>query len=398
MRILFVNEGLTGGGGVETYLSTLLPALHRAGHDIGVLHDNPASQTAPQRIAPEGTWHAGVQDLGLENAIGKVREFAPDVCLSHNMRSLDVESRLIDEWPVVKMMHGHFGTCVSGQKTFVFPAIVACARTFGPGCLVHYLPRRCGHASPVRMMREYKWGNEQRSLFSEYQAIVVASRYMRDEYLRAGVPPGSVHAIPLFAPPVPRDAQVGGTRPIDVLFIGRLTNLKGADAVVDAVSAAGRRLGRPLTTVFAGEGPELAYVRDLAVARGVNATFPGWVTADERDRLIRDASILAVPSRWPEPFGLVGLEAAAFGTPAVAFDIGGIRDWLTNDENGRLIDPATDSDGMGDAIAQILGNPALHARLSAGALAAAARFTIDAHVAALTRVLQQASGLPTAAE
>jgi glycosyltransferase involved in cell wall biosynthesis len=401
MRILIANDGLSGGGGVETYLSTLVPALQSAGHEVGVLHDNPAAEKAPQRIAPESTWHVGVQDVGIEKAIDGVRRFAPDVCFSHNMRSLEIESRLVEAWPSVKMMHGHFGTCVSGQKTLVFPSMTACTRTFGPGCLAHYLPRRCGQANPLQMLREYRWGSDQRSLFSRYRALVVASRYMRDEYLRAGVPPASVHAIPLFAPPTPPAPLThadNDKRSIDVLFVGRLTNLKGPDVVVDAAARAARLMQRPLNVVFAGDGPERAYIRDRALARGIAVTLAGWVTPAERDRLLRDAMILAVPSRWPEPFGLVGLEAAACGTPAVAFNNGGIRDWLLDDENGRLIPPASDVEGFGDALIELLTKPALHARLSAGARAAAARFTLDAHVGALTRVLAHAAGLPAVAE
>ncbi len=87
MRILIANEALTGGGGVETYLATLVPALQAAGHEVGVLHDNPASQAGPQRIAPEGTWRTGVQDAGLDAAIARVREFAPDVCFSQPANS-----------------------------------------------------------------------------------------------------------------------------------------------------------------------------------------------------------------------------------------------------------------------------------------------------------------------
>ena len=201
MRILIANEALSGGGGVETYLATIVPALLSAGHEVGVLHDNPVAEAGPQRIAPEGTWRTGVRDEGLSAAVARVRGFAPDICFSHNMRTLAVDAALLAEWPVVKMMHGHFGTCVSGQKAFAFPRVVACTRPFGPGCLAHYLPRRCGQANPFVMAQEYRWGSEQRSLFDRYGAVVVASRFMRDEYLRAGVAPASVHAIPLFAPP-----------------------------------------------------------------------------------------------------------------------------------------------------------------------------------------------------
>ena len=246
MRILIANEALSGGGGVETYLATLVPALQAAGHEVGILHDNPVAQGGPQRIAPEGTWRTGVQDEGLDGAIARVRQFAPDLCFSHNMRRLAVSRSLLAEWPVVKMMHGHFGTCVSGQKAFTFPSVVACTRPFGPGCLAHYLPRRCGQANPFVMMQEYRWGTELRSLFTKWRALVVASRFMRDEYLRAGVPPGTVHAIPLFAPPH-RDGHAVGRRrprPVDVVFLGRMTMLKGPDILLEAARHAAERLGR----------------------------------------------------------------------------------------------------------------------------------------------------------
>jgi glycosyltransferase involved in cell wall biosynthesis len=392
MRILIANEALSGGGGVETYLSTLVPALQAAGHEVGALHDNPVSESGPQRIAPEGIWRAGVTDEGLDGAIARVRGFAPDVCFSHNMRTLAVDARLAAEWPVVKMMHGHFGTCVSGQKAFAFPSVVACTRPFGPGCLAHYLPRRCGQANPFVMVQEYRWGLEQRSLFDRYRAIVVASRFMRDEYVRAGVAPGSVHAIPLFAPPhIPGETGDEGPRPIDVVFLGRMTALKGPDILVEAVAHASTRLGRRLSVVFAGEGPERDRLQASASSRSVDARFTGWVSPRERDELLRDAAIIAVPSRWAEPFALVGLEAGVFGTPAVAFDAGGIPEWLADGENGRLIGPTRGAGGLGDAIADILENPDLRRRLAAGARAAAARFSLESHMRVLMAVLERAA-------
>jgi glycosyltransferase involved in cell wall biosynthesis len=397
MRILIANEALAGGGGVETYLATLVPGLQAAGHEVGVLHDNPASETGPQRIAPETIWRAGVQDEGLERAMGRVRAFAPDVCFSHNMRQLAIDARLADEWRVVKMMHGHFGTCVSGQKAFAFPAMAACTRTFGPGCLAHYFPRRCGQASPFVMLQQYRWGTGQRSLFDRYRAVVVASRFMRAEYLRAGVAPERVHAIPLFAPPhVAGTWDPDGPRAIDVVFLGRMTPLKGPGVLIEAAARASARLGRRISVVLAGDGPERERLAASAASLGVDARFPGWVDAIERDRLLGQAALLAVPSQWPEPFGLVGLEAGARGTPAVAFDAGGIAEWLTDGENGRLIAPGLGAQGMGDAIADIVGNPDLRRTLAAGARAAAARLSLDAHVRALTSVLEQAAAADAA--
>ena len=392
MRILIANEALRGAGGVETYLAALVPALQAAGHTVGVLHDNPASEEGPQRIAPEGTWRAGVQDEGPAGAIARVREFAPDVCFSHNMRALEIDARLLEEWPLVKMMHGHFGDCVSGQKAFSFPDVVACPRTFGPGCLAYYMPRRCGRANPFVMVEQYGWGRRQRALLPRYRGIVTASGYMRNEYLRAGVPAGNVHSISLFAPPDVAGATIlDAPRSVDVVFLGRLTSLKGPEVLVKAAAHASTLLGRRVSVVMAGEGPERRRLETLAASSGVDARFPGWLAPRERDELLRQASLIAVPSRWAEPFGLVGLEAGVFGTPAVAFDVGGISDWLTDGKNGRLIAPGLGAAGLGNAIADILASPELCRRLGAGARDASARFSVDHHLRLLMPVLEHAA-------
>src|SRR5258708_40032314 len=103
----------------------------------------------------------------------------------------------------------------------------------------------------------------------------------------------------------------------------------------------------------------------------------------ERDRVLRDAAIIVVPSRWAEPFALVGLEAGIFGTPAVAFDTGGISGWLTVGGNGRLISPARGANGLGDLMTGILGNPGLHRRLGTRARAGPLRVNLDFHRRAL---------------
>jgi glycosyltransferase involved in cell wall biosynthesis len=242
------------------------------------------------------------------------------------------------------------------------------------------------------MMQEYGWGREQRSLFDRYSTIVVASRFMRDEYLRAGVAADAVRAIPLFAPPhAVATASDEGPWPIDVLFLGRMTKLKGPDVLVEAAAHASARLGRRLSVVFAGDGPERERLRAMAETRGIDARFPGWVMPQDRDVLLRQAAMIAVPSRWSEPFALVGLEAGVFGTPAVAFDAGGIGDWLTDGENGRLVNPARGAAGLGDAIADILEQPAVRRQFAAGAREVAAQFSVEKHVRLLMPLLDQAA-------
>jgi glycosyltransferase involved in cell wall biosynthesis len=390
MRILIANEGLAGGGGVESYLAALLPALAARGHELGLLHYNVADERGPRSLRRAGMPTFGVLDEGLGAVLERVRAWQPDVCFSHNMRALAVDAALVACVPTVKMMHGYFGTCISGQKAKGAVGLGPCGRAFGPACLAIYFPQRCGQRRPGAMIRGYRWAVRQRRLFGEYAAIVVASEHMRQEYTRHGAPPARVLVAPLFSTlATPRPARV---RPSSfcVLFAGRMTPLKGGDVLVRAVAHASRTLGRPIGLVMAGDGPEKRRWQALASDQRVPAAFPGWVDGEALGRLLHDASLVAVPSVWPEPFGLAGLEAASLGVPAVAFDTGGISQWLRDGVNGSLVTPVGDPQAFGAAIAGLLGDPAALDRAGAGALRVAAELSTEAHVARIEAVLARA--------
>src|SRR5206468_9555238 len=51
----------------------------------------------------------------------------------------------------------------------------------------------------------------------------------------------------------------------------------------------------------------------------------------------RECSLVVMSSVWPEPFGMAGIEAMRYGLPVVAFDAGGIREWLLDGHNGYLV-------------------------------------------------------------
>lgn len=386
MRILFANDGIGDAGGVQTYLAAVMPALAARGHEVALLHLDRV-RGAEGSPAPEGATHVCIADLGIDSALAEVRRWRPGVVFSHNMRPLEVERRLVGELPVVKMMHGYFGTCIGGQKTHLFPRAEPCDRTFGPACLALYLPRRNGRLSLPYISEQWRWANDQQALFGRYAAVVTASGHMRREYVRNGVAPGRAHAIPLFSTLVPGDESAPPAA-FGVLFLARMTRLKGGDVLIRAVARAQDSIGRSIPLTMGGDGPQRAEWEELARTLGVAVRFPGWVDTDERLRLFREASLLAVPSVWPEPFGLVGLEAGSQGVPAVAFDVGGIGEWLSDGVNGRLVrgDPPRVS-ALAEVLAWAASNPETIAAMRPAARAAAARMSLDAHVVRLEEVL-----------
>lgn len=391
MRILIAHEALAGAGGVESYLSCLVPALLARGHRVAFLHHNPASEPGPTSLQHADVRTFGVADQGLAGALAGARAWQPQVCFSHNMRDLDIETALAGAFPMVKMMHGYFGTCIGGQKAHGFPAVTACSRRFGPKCLALYLPRQCGQRHPMVMLNGYAWASRQRKLFASYAHVVVASEHMGDEYRRNGVPAERLTVAPLFPTAPATDVPRGLPDHPRVLFAGRMTRLKGGDVLVRAIAAAAARLHRPVHVTLAGEGPEKHAWQSLALRVGVTASFPGWVSGPDLTSLMREASVLAVPSLWPEPFGLVGLEAGLHGVPAVAFDAGGIREWLEDDINGRLVRQVGDAAALGAAIASVAGDPTVAARLGEGARRVAVRLSLDAHVGCVEAILSRAA-------
>jgi len=124
----------------------------------------------------------------------------------------------------------------------------------------------------------------------------------------------------------------------------------------------------------------------LAQRFQVDTEFTGWVAAERKTELLRSTDLLAVPSLWPEPFGLVGLEAACQGVPAVGYAVGGIPDWLIGGQGGELApgDPPQ-FQGLADAIMRAFADPDHYAELCTGAWRLSRRFTLDAHLRKLDR-------------
>lgn len=391
MRILIANAHADAVGGVESYLSTVLPALAGNRHELAFLHTHRIADGAEpigKGIAPDASWC--VDEIGVEAALGKVERWLPEVVYSHSIGPVALEAALLRRYPGVFFAHGYLGTCISGRKCFSFPRFQPCSRELGPACLPLYGVRRCGGLSPVTAWSAWQEQTARKRLLPQYARVLVASDHMRGELIRNGAHPRKVQkaALPVFGrrAAVPRSLSHGR-----LLMIGRLTDLKGGAYLLEALSAAEQLLERPLRLRIAGIGSEQPRLQAIAASQRLNVEFCGWVGSEQRTELLMDSDLLVVPSVWPEPFGLVGVEAGLLGVPAAAFDVGGVRDWLTGGLSGELADgdPPTPV-GLAQAIARALRDPQHYARLSAGALASASRFQLAPHLDILENALAAA--------
>jgi glycosyltransferase involved in cell wall biosynthesis len=398
VRVLIVNANRRLVGGVEKYLQTVIPALAARGHEIALLHES-EFEAGSERVDPAGlpVWRAAGSLTAA--ALDAVRGWKPSVVYSQGVEQPDLERALLDSYPTVLYGHNYYGTCVTGRKCHSFPQFQTCERRMGLACLGLYYPRRCGGLNVSTMWRLYQRQTQLHSRLEECRAILVASKHMQREFQTNGVSPDKVHVVALPAAAegalLPEPARVGHQGRI--LFVGRLTDIKGADHLIRALPLAAKKLGRALTLTIAGDGSERQKLQGLADQPHVTVEFAGWVETSRKFELMRQADLLAVPSLWPEPFGMVGMEAAMFGVPAVGYAVGGIPEWLIPGRTGELAtgDPPT-VEGLADAIERAFRNPDHYSAISRQAWEASREYTLERHLALLEPRLQAASAVPAA--
>ena len=165
--------------------------------------------------------------------------------------------------------------------------------------------------------------------------LTVLSAYMQRELIQVGIPAQRITVVPPVAYGLDLEARADG--PPCVLFVGRLVAAKG---IRDAIEA-WRRSGLDLPFVVAGTGP----LRRQIETEGVEVL--GWLDRGRISAAYRRAAVVVMPSRWQEPFGLVGLEALTLGTPVGAWDSGGVREWHPG---GELLARWGDVDGLARAL------------------------------------------------
>jgi glycogen(starch) synthase len=147
--------------------------------------------------------------------------------------------------------------------------------------------------------------------------------------------------------------------PLRILCLGRLVEDKGFDIALEAVSRLRQRIPSVMLTL-AGDGPSRSDLEQQAARLGIAdiVRFTGWIDSEKIPALVNEASLVVVPSRWQEPFGLVALQAALMERPAVVTKVGGLPEVVIHNETGLLVTPE-DSSALADAIASLLQEPKL---------------------------------------
>ncbi|MDO8431591.1 MAG: glycosyltransferase family 4 protein [Candidatus Binatus sp.] len=407
MRVAIANWNRRIVGGSEAYLKSALWGLGRADVECALLTEIDAPSGRAPLEMPAGSPRWCLSEMGAAKALDALREWRPDVIFVHIVKDTELEAKLIEIAPSVLFAHSHQGMCISGAKTFKFPEVRPCARRFGWQCLVQFYPRRCGGLNPMTMWRDYSAQMRKHSMLTKYSAIVTASKYLAGELEKHGISRDRLHtiAMPIGAGSTVR-VRAGSARPNEspttprLLFVGRMSYLKGGSVLLDAIPQVVAALGTPVRITFVGDGPSCGAWEERAkqlasIDRRIEATFTGWLDSDAIESIFDESDLLVMPSLEPETFGLAGPEAGRAGIPAVAFDVGGISEWLIDDVNGCLApgNPPR-AEGLAAAIVRCLRDRETYERLRRGAIEASNRFDTERHVESLLAIFRKVTACP----
>ena len=380
MKILRVTSLGCGGGGAETGIVSLQPVLESMGHTVRTLASDCGTQNTPHF----NTYSFAA--LSRQPFVLKpfYRAFYPA-----SYRAL---SRVLDEYrPDIVQLHTLYEVSPSvlfALRRYPTVATIHGAEDYTKSLFLWALPARFFRAGvPTDSVRDLTGVGWLHYLYNQLvmrpvyrvglravDVFVVMSEFMRSLMLREGVRSVCIpNACALFDP-VPVDPS-GAT----ILYAGRLEQIKGVHDLIMALPVI--RVSRPdATLVVVGTGPYEGELRKLAASLGVAeyVRFTGFLERDALRTWYERATVVAMPSLWPEPFGKVGIEAMSVGRPVVATDVGGVREWLADGETGYLV-RAHDPAHLAGRITELLTDTAVLVRMGANAAVRARDFSLDVY-------------------
>jgi glycosyltransferase involved in cell wall biosynthesis len=226
-----------------------------------------------------------------------------------------------------------------------------------------------GYFDPVRTVF---FKEVERSLARVTDALVAVSPEVRDELVAAGIAPREKFAVIRLG--IPLEERLGdATADLDyrqlygipeqafvVGWVGRMTDVKDTDAVLEIVGAA-RAKGLDAALVMVGDGPDRERLEQLAHDLGIarSTFFVGYQPEVAGYYELFDAFLLPSVN---EGTPVSAIEALASGTPVVATRVGGVPDVVRDGEDGFLFEPG-DTDAAAERLARLASDPALGATL-----------------------------------
>ena len=331
---------LTVPGGVQQQVLGLARSLRAKGHEVRVL--GPCDGPPPDAfVTPLGN--------SLPTAVnGSIAPLAPDASAAlRTIRALNDEA--------FDVVHVHEPLVPGPSLTALLVKMAPVVATF----------HSAGESAAYRTFsRQLKWVASRidiRVAVSK-DAVELAQRYIGGDYevLFNGIELGD-YSSPSTTP-----------RENAIFFIGRHEERKGLSILLEALS----KLPPDVHLWIASDGPQTAELK-TRFASDSRIEWLGRISDAEKISRMSRASVFCAPSLHGESFGVVLLEAMAAGTPVVASNLDGYRNVATDDETALLVETGNVA-SLASALARVLVDPRLAARLTANGREHAQRFSMDA--------------------
>lgn len=360
MRILYLTDRLSQRGGADQHLLQVIGDSRARGDQVAVAHgrtdEDDLLPSGVHGIPVRGLASSATSEAGL-SALAEPLAWAQVVHLNNVMNPVAI-ARAVDTGRAVITVQDHRAFCPGMGKTL--PDGKRCERAMADHVCTVCLPDDEHRHRLLTLTRQ------RLDALRGARRVLVLSCYMARELEALGIP--AVLVLPPWIEP-------GNTYPVPgsgFLLGGRLDAHKGIGE--------GWRAWREADTDSAlrvvGEGP----LQDQLEG----AECLGWLNQATLAQELHGARALLFPSRWQEPFGMLGVQSLAQGTPVVVADSGGAEEWSTE---GCLLVPAGDIAAMANAIERLDRDSTMAMALGeAGRASVAWRFDRAAITAELTMV------------
>ncbi len=365
-------------GGIGSYMADLAVGLAAQGHSVRVITARPASDAPAPQAFP------GVRFVTFDETIPrwlhhlvrwrwqahtaaswlwKSRQASAALRAAHAAEPFDcIETSSSGLLPLFLLRSKHH------------PPVITRVATTAAQLVAH-------NAGPSRWLDrcEQRWEHE---IVRRSDALLTHTALHCGEMIRQwNLPPSSVHLVPLGIT-MPPDSELPATShdyPPRVLYVGRFEHRKGIDVLLAAIPAV---LAFAPATTFdlvghdANDYWQQRFWRENPLISRERVRFHGKADAATLLAAYRDCDVFVAPSRY-ESFGLIYVEAMAWGKPVIGCRAGGIPEVVTDGVNGLLAEP-DDIAGLRDALLRLCLDPGLRALLGAQARRSAVeRFSRD---------------------
>ena len=364
MRLLFLTDRLSDRGGADQHLAQVVGAVLEAGHRVRVAFGRDEGgiefpdSVELHRIRGLSTRVKSHGRLGsLAGLLGEA-----EVVHIQNVMNPSALATAVETGRAVVTVQDHRVFCPGQGKTL--PDGSACAVAMDDEVCSGCLPDDTYRRSTLELTRE-------RLAALSGAEVVVLSGYMAEQLAAVGVKESRV--VPPWVEVGPRRSDPG----TGLVLGGRLVEHKG---IMDGWRA-WHEGGRLLPLTIAGSGPLEGEL--------MGAQRRGWLGPEDLRTELRRARALIFPARWQEPFGILGLEALAQGTPVVVADGGGTSEWSAS---GCIRLPAGDVPAMSAAIGRLAADPQFALKLGReGQTAVRERFAKERIAPELAEIYARAS-------